>query len=212
MKQAASTLRPEVGGYVLNNGNMVRNIESSIQTIGKMYDTSSVFEDQNVSDHALSLYGYSKKSYMDDMDYTDKTQFNFWRGMVHMKGTNMSFDAFKNGNRFDDARLDEYWAFKIADYGDARVKKSPEIILKDSDCQQQFTKITLNGRLDETFVQVSSTDESRWVDETINNFNTTVSKTNNFDVLISDVENSTIFQFELPQTPQNLLKSLVNVC
>ncbi len=196
MKQAASTLRPEVGGYVLNNGNMVRNVESSIQTIGKMYDASSVFEDQNVSDHALSLYGYSKKSYMDDMDYTDKTQFNFWRGMVHMKGTNMSFDAFKNGNRFDDARLDEYWAFKIADYGDARVKKSPEIILKDSDCQQQFTKITLNGRLDETFVQVSSTDESRWVDETINNFNTTVSKTNNFDVLISDVENSTIFQFE----------------
>lgn len=199
-KQSSQTLRPEVGGYVMSNDSLVRNFESSISAIGKMYDANSVFEDNKTSEHALALYGYSPKTYMSDMDYTEKTQFNFWRGMVHLKGTNLSFDAFKNGNRFDDAKLDEYWAFKIAEYGDARVKICPEVILNDIDCQQQFTKLTLNGKMDETFTQINSTDESKWFSfddvGTITEFQTKVVRTISFSITQNDVDSMRIFKFE----------------
>lgn len=199
-RQASQTLRPEVGGYILQNDKLVPNLESNIQDLGNMYDSNYAFDNKQMTEHAMALYGFNKKSYMANMDYTDKTQVNFWRGMVHMKGTNMSFDAFKNGNRFDDARLDEYWAYKIAEYGDARTKIKPEIVLRDSDCQQQFTKMTLDGQFDENFIRIDTDDEARWFESadvgSIKQFNSKVVKVEEFEISQQDIDNSTIFQFK----------------
>lgn len=199
-KQASQTLRPEVGGYVLSNGSLTKNIESSVATIQDMYDANKVYDDKVASDHALALFGYNKKDYMENMDYTDKTQYNFWRGMIHMKGTNMSFDAFKNGNRFDDARLDEYWAYRIADYGDARAKVYPDLLINNVDCQQQFTRISFNRQLDDTFIRVNSDDEARWMTvediSKISDFSTIVTSQHSFTVSTSDVQNGKLYTFE----------------
>lgn len=199
-KQASISLRPEIGGYVLANGVLTKNIESSVATVQNMYDANKVYDDKNTSDHALALFGYNKKGYMADMDYTEKTQYNFWRGMIHMKGTNMSFDAFKNGNRFDDAKLDEYWAFRIADYGDARTKVYPDMLIQNDDCQQQFTRFSLNSKLDETFIRVNSDDEARWFStddlSKLNEFTTKIMRTHEIVISNSDVTNGTVFNFE----------------
>ena len=166
-KQASTTLRPEMGGYFISNNKVVKNIQSSIDGVSKYYDANSVFEDRETSNRALALLGYSQKPYMDDMDFTDKTQFNFWRGLIHMKGTNMSLDAFLNSKRFDDARIDEYWAFKVAEYGDNRRKTFPELLLSSNDCLQQFTKFVFNNPTNElvNFINVDTNDERRWVSE-----------------------------------------------
>lgn len=196
--QASHTLRPEVGGFVLSGDKMVRNIESSIGTISKMYDSRYVFEDNTTSEHALALLGYQDNSYMTDLDISEKAKFNFWRGLVHMKGTNMSFDAFLNSNKFDDARLDEYWAFKIAEYGDNRKKAKPDLLLNAGDCQQQFTKFEINTNLESSFIKISPNDETRWGAQddlgSVENFQTKVMLRNEFSVTQSDI--GVVFTFQ----------------
>lgn len=161
--QGNATLRPEVGGYFLSDGQLKRNIRSSVDSVATMYDPNIAFENSVISKQAFSLLGFSLKDYMSDLDLTDKTQFNFWRGLVHMKGTNESIDAFLNNGRFADTELDEFWAYKIAEYGDSRSKVFPELKVQSSDTIQQFTKLQFDSNtplID--FTQISSSDEDRW--------------------------------------------------
>lgn len=163
-KQGSFSLRPEFGGHYLVGNEVKRNLQSSADKISQYYDADHAFEDELSTKHALALLGYSPKDYMADLDLTDKSQFNFWRGLIQMKGTNVSIDAFLNNNRFEDASLDEYWAYKIAEYGDSRSKIYPELKLTVSDAIQQFTKLQFDsGTLAATgFTTISSTDETRW--------------------------------------------------
>lgn len=161
--QGNGTLRPEVGGYFLSEGQLNRNIRSSVDSIASMYDSNKAFENSAVSKHAFSLLGFNLKDYMSDLDLTDKTQFNFWRGLVHMKGTNESIDSFLNNGRFTDTELDEFWAYKIAEYGDSRSKIFPELKIQSSDTIQQFTKLQFDAsNALNDFTQISSSDEDRW--------------------------------------------------
>lgn len=196
-RQANTTLRPEIGGFVLNGDTVVPNIERTVSSISKMYDTNHVFEDTKTSTHALALLGYTPKPYMNDMDYHPKTQFNFWRGMVHSKGTNLSFNAFVGGNRFDDAKLDEYWAYKIADYGDSRTKIFPDLLISNGDCQQNFSRFVFNTQTTDNFISVSTTDEKRWVSnpeiQSIESFDSKLVKRINLNVSAEDVVNGVLY-------------------
>ena len=162
-RQAAQTLRPEFGGHYLVGDQVKRNIQASVDKIATYYDADHAFEDEISTKHALALLGFSPKSYMSDLDLTDRTQFNFWRGLIQMKGTNSSIDAFLNNNRFQDAYLDEYWAYKIAEYGDSRDKIFPELKLSVDDTLQQFTRLQFDSSTPILgFSQISASDENRW--------------------------------------------------
>jgi hypothetical protein len=162
-RQATQTLRPEFGGHYLVGDQVLQNIQAASDKVSRYYDADHVFEDELSTLHALSLLGFSTKQYMADLDLTDRTQFNFWRGLIQMKGTNASVDAFLNNDRFQDATVDEYWAYKVAEYGDSRTKLYPELKLSVNDTLQQFTKLQFDGT-DQlaTFTQISSDDETRW--------------------------------------------------
>ncbi len=161
--QGNGTLRPEIGGYFLSDGQLKRNIRASVDGVATMYDANKAFENSTISNHAFALLGFNLKDYLSDLDLTDKSQFNFWRGLVHMKGTNESIDAFLNNGKFADTILDEFWAYKVAEYGDSRSKVFPELKIQSADAIQQFTKLQFDGTtplLD--FTQISSLDEDRW--------------------------------------------------
>ncbi len=172
-RQAAQTLRPEFGGHYLVGDQVKRNLQSSTDKIANYYDAGHVFEDKLSTRHALALLGFSPKQYMTDLDLNDSTQFNFWRGLIQMKGTNASIDSFLNNGRFEDAKLDEYWAYKVAEYGDSRSKVFPELRLSVDDTLQQFTKLqfkptefygdTVYNNLEQYgFKQIDMLDENRW--------------------------------------------------
>lgn len=162
-KQAQQTLRPEFGGHYLVGDEARRNLQSNTDKIAQYYDTDHVFEDELSTRHALALLGYSPKQYMENLDLTERSQFNFWRGLIQMKGTNASIDAFLNNDRFLDARLDEYWAYKVAEYGDSRSKVYPELRVTVDDTLQQFTKYQFDATSAlPNFTQISSSDEDRW--------------------------------------------------
>lgn len=171
-RQPNTTLRPEFGGYYISAGRVRQNLQASTDSLATAYDANRVFENTTMSRHALALLGFTPKDYFDDLDITRKTQFNFWRGLTQYKGTNLSIDAYLNNDRFKDARLDEFWAYKIAEYGDARQRQFPELRLNVTDCLQQFTQLQFDSdpsaapsspRFPITnFVQVSRLDEARW--------------------------------------------------
>lgn len=164
-RQVPGTFRPEFGGYFISDGKITRNIQNTVASLSTIYDANTVFESGQTSKHALSLLGFNKKDYFTNINITDKAQFNFWRGLVQAKGTNMSIDAYLNCGRLDDAKVDEFWAFKVAEYGDARQKSAPELKLLTSDATQQYTKIQFNADTGLAgYVQVSSLDETRWND------------------------------------------------
>jgi hypothetical protein len=164
-KQGSKTLRPEFGGHYLVNNEVRQNLRANADKIARYYDADHVYEDQTSTNHALALLGFSKKQYMADLDLTDSSQFNFWRGLIQMKGTNTSINAFLNNDRFKDAKIDEYWAYKIAEYGDARSKVFPELKLSVSETLQQFTKFMFDEIPSNdyaAFAQINFDDETRW--------------------------------------------------
>lgn len=164
-RQSNLTFRPEFGGYFLSKGEVLPNIQASTDSLQRAYDANHAHENELITRHALALLGFTSKDYFDSLDISKKAQFNFWRGLVQYKGTNLSFDAYLNNDRFKDARVDEFWAYKVAEYGDARPKEFPELKLQVNDCLQQFTQLQFDAQLPvllPNFTQISKLDETRW--------------------------------------------------
>ena len=172
-RQGTGSLRPELGGHYLVGNEVRLNLQASTNALATAYDPDHAFESTLLSDHAFALLGFSRKDYLSDLDITDRSQFNFWRGLIQSKGTNLSIDAYLNNDRFKEARIDEYWAYKVAEYGDARQRTFPELRLRVEDAFQQYTLLQFDapegvtsdgsspGQLP-SFTQVSRFDEDRW--------------------------------------------------
>lgn len=171
-KQIVKSMRPSFGGYILNGNNTVKNLEAHVTEFGEYYDAEKVTDNETSAKSALTLLGYNKKEYFDLLEVSDKSQFNFWRGLIQAKGTNTALDAFLNSNKFQQAYIDEYWAYKIADYGDARSITYPELKIQPSDTQLNVTGFQFESQdplfntdseLIPGFKYVMRNDEDRWM-------------------------------------------------
>lgn len=170
------TLRPTLGGYYLNGHDFYRNIEGGATDLLNFYDTYAGSEDSATIKHARALVGYTGRSnYMELLNVNSKSQFVFHRGMLHAKGSVASVLAYINSRRFVDAKIDEYWAIKLADFGDNRTKVYPEILLYATDgaiddIRFEFIGIEDDPTSDEILDDVNNkgfnlitfADDSRW--------------------------------------------------
>lgn len=162
-RQAQQNFRPEFGGHYIVGNEVRQNLQSSTDNITNFYDSNRAFENNITTKHSLALLGFSTKSYFGDLDISDKSQLNFWRGLIQAKGTNTSISAYLNSNRFEDAKIDEYWAYKISEFGDSRQRTFPELKLSVSDSVQQFTQLQFDALQPIlNFTQISRFDEDRW--------------------------------------------------
>ena len=167
IRQEEPNGKPTFEGFFLSGNNVSRNIVSSVDASASYYDAAKTFYEPTTAEHALALLGYRKKSYFDKIAVNSSTQFNFWRGLIQAKGTNMTIDAFVNYKKFNDASVDEYWAFKIAEYGDAREKTLPELKIEPTDTNQKYLRLQFYANGDGTdlmplFTHVENGDDTRW--------------------------------------------------
>lgn len=175
-KKIDYTLRPTLGGYFLNGHNFIRNFEGSAADLHNFYDAYIGSEDSSSIRLSRSILGYTNKAdYMELLNINSKSQFLFYRGMLHTKGSLASVEAYVNSRRFVSADVDECWATKLAEFGDCHVKSYPEILLNKSDgvvddIRFEFigigdnlynvdTQYAINNR---GFNVVSFNDDSRW--------------------------------------------------
>jgi len=142
-RQTVFSGRLDLGGHFLLGDQMKRNLEDSVSGILDLYGTSGVPAKLPETDYARSLLGFSKKSYFADRGCTDATEFRFWQGMIANKGTNVSLDAFTNSSQFQTSTLDEYWAYRLANYGDARTIQKVELNITPEDGIPEHTNYLL---------------------------------------------------------------------
>jgi hypothetical protein len=164
-QQLNKTFRPVFGGYFLSGHDVKKNIANSIDQVANYYNTDTVFNDQTTTKHALALFGFSPKTYFNLLDSTPKSEFNFWRGLISAKGTNQSIHAYLNSAKYDSVSIDEFWAYKIAQYGDARPNVYPELRINTKDCVLKHTRLYFQEGTEtpaEAFTVINPADESRW--------------------------------------------------
>lgn len=146
-RQVGFTQRPNVGGYYYEtffnqNASLKRNIEASIEDLRYLYDTYTSIESDSMIAQSRKTLGFDGiKSYLSDLNLNPKSQFIFWRGMIQRKGSVNAIKAFINSRRFIDARVDEFWAVKIADFGSSSEKEYPELFLTTNDAKSNDLRL-----------------------------------------------------------------------
>jgi len=146
-RQLEFTERPNMGGYYMhtffNQGaDLNRNIESSVEDIRNMYDTHTVLESSKITTAGRKSLGYDgTREYLDNLNLHAKSQFLFWRGAIQTKGSQTSMQAFVNSRRFIDAELDDFWAFKLAEFGSSYEKEYPELFITTEDARSNDIRL-----------------------------------------------------------------------
>lgn len=169
-RQSNFTLRPNVGGFFLQDESLVQNFESLVNDMRYYYDSKTAPEGRVTTDLVRKSLGYDgPKDYMDVLNINNKTQFQFWQGMIQNKGTNKAITAFVNQDTFDTAEVDEFWTYKVAEFGDSGDKEYLEMKLLPDDVVKNDLRIEFiapdNAPLDTTFTGVALTDMNRWWDQ-----------------------------------------------
>lgn len=177
LKNATYSLKPELGGYYLLGNEFKRNIEGAIKDMRESYSTVTYSRQSPAVEHARALVGYSPKQtkFLNDLSVPLSTQFQFYKGMIGAKGTTAAIDAFVNTQYISDATVDEYWAWKVAEFGDARIQTYPELKLETSDAYSDDVKFKFLSRSESTtdadalsaklsgYHIVTWNDNSKWV-------------------------------------------------
>ena len=138
-KQSTFTGRLDFGGHFLLNGNMKRNIESSVSDLLTMYDSNTPVTPLPENLRARSLLGFQSNDYFAQRGSSDATEFKFWRGMLPNKGTTLAINAYINSTKYQTAELDESWAYKLAEYGDARTIIKTDMNVESDDSPGDLT-------------------------------------------------------------------------
>lgn len=169
------TLRPTLGGFYLLDQQFYRNIEGSADDVKNYYDVLELSESTEVARRSRALLGYKGRTeFLDFLNINSKSQFLFYRGLIQSKGSVNSIRAYINSRRFVDAKMDEFWAWKLADFGDSRARVYPEIKLFSSDgalddvrleflaASERETDDDIAEAIAKGFQPVSFRDDSRW--------------------------------------------------
>jgi hypothetical protein len=160
------TFRPNLGGRFLSDDAQVPNVEAMIGELQYMYDTNLADEDSNMTKSARNLLGFQPRDYLTQIGITDKSQFLFYRGMIQQKGSVNAITAYINLKNFIDAGVDDYWAYKVANFGDARQKQFPQlnVFATDTSSNQLLLRFkTENDQLPLNDVKdIVLQDQTRW--------------------------------------------------
>jgi hypothetical protein len=114
---AERTGRINVGGYFNHNGAMIENIEKTASNSAMFYDAYSSDEFAGYPEYARAILGYDDPKYLDGLRLTNKSKFNFWRGMIQTKGSKRAIDAMQTAKTLASIDVDEFWAYRKAKFG-----------------------------------------------------------------------------------------------
>jgi len=171
------TGRPNVGGYYLetffNQGaNIKENFEAGVENLRYAYDTYDNLESNVMTTHSRDALGYEgERDYLTNLNVSEKSQFIFWRGQIQTKGSVNAIKAYINSRRFIDAKIDEFWAIKVADFGSVAEKEYPEMFTTTVDARSNEFKVEFIDNNDDGtnvtdgFVPIKMSDTERWYNQ-----------------------------------------------
>ena len=125
---------PKAKGYLLNEDKLITNFEKSVNDVDRGYfDVEDTVLNQNAVDAARHNLGYVTQDYLKNNLYNKDVSFEFWKGLIHKKGTP---SAYKNllrslnvDNNLRDIDVQEEWMLKLGEYGGQAVTQDYEVEL-----------------------------------------------------------------------------------
>lgn len=165
--QRAQTYRSNVGGYFTFERALTRNMEGMAEDLRYAYDPYRVSDSSIIAQAARDTIGYEGAvPYLRDNNVNRRSQFLFWKAMINYKGTTVPIDAFLRGVDVKDIVVDEFWAYKLAEFGSSGEQTYPELVLTVDDAVGQEFKaeflLPQETIVDAQFTGIRLTDSSRW--------------------------------------------------
>lgn len=130
----------EANGWIVSGGSLQPNFEKQAFDITRLYDRFKTVDDPLKRDQARTLYGYPPpdiNKYMIPIGASDRSRFDYYRGMIQTKGTRQPIDAFVRGTILGSNNffLTEDWAWKLSEFGDLR-KETLQFNLDERDFRE----------------------------------------------------------------------------
>lgn len=144
-RQPEFTQRPNVGGYFYSNTHnleptLIPNMEYQVESLRYAFDTFDILESNILAKEVRKSLGYEGiQDFLSMININEKSQFVFWRGFIHQKGTVNSVTAYLQSRRFINAKVDEFWAYKIAEFGSDSEKDYHEMYVQTDDVTSNDT-------------------------------------------------------------------------
>lgn len=190
--------RYEAAGYIINNDTLLPNFDKLVDQIRYIFDTeNSNLIEKRWRDYGYHLIGYQPRNYLNNLIISDKSQLNFYQGMIRQKGTKSSLQKLLRSeyiNKISDMLFYEEWLFRIGHYGNYEKTPSLEIIFKRDDFKEN--PVTINLSLEELphFVEVGTSAPSSYQQDKFF-FNKNTSKLYVYDVKSSTYKELTFDDF-----------------
>jgi len=166
-KQTQLVKRPSVGGFILHDGELIRNLEGSVEDHANMFSVYDARETNELTRRARESIGFSKNTNLSLVGSNKKSNFVFWRGAIQQKGSVASIEAFNNSSNYVNTFVDEVWAYKQATFGNITEEQYPRIKMRVTDEFRHDLRYELNydadGNYQSHFNPIHFNDRSRWM-------------------------------------------------
>jgi len=148
-RQAGSSQRPNIGGSVIirdDNSNLstIDNIERLTDDLRYAYGDVSNNESNRYGPFARRTLGYdiaTSEDYLNNININENSQFLFWQGLIQTKGSTGSINSFINSRRFVDAKIDEFWAYQVAEFGSTEEQEDLQLFINKNDVVNDSVKL-----------------------------------------------------------------------
>lgn len=169
-RQTDREKRPTMGGFALLDNTMMENIESGVNNSRYYYDDIRTEEGYVYSDVSKKAIGYDGVSdYMEELGINEKSQYIFWKSMIQNKGTDLAIAAFTNSKILENAEIDEYFAYKVGEFGGIEQKEYIEMKLFTDECSSNELRIEFvrpdsasASSTSSNVIPISLKDTNRW--------------------------------------------------
>lgn len=171
---------PKANGYLLDGNQLIQNFEKTVNDIDRgFFDVEETVLNPTIVDATRHNIGYTTQDYLKKLLFNKDVSFEFWKGLIHKKGTPSAYGNLLRSvdidNEISDVDVQEEWMFKLGEYGGQGLTKTYEIELTPDDLKFNpqvinFVKdiredrVTNKELLYDTRVTVT-TNDTRWVNK-----------------------------------------------
>ena len=121
-------------GYIIKEESIVPDYDKLADDLIYVYDSDNIRSFGSMGDESKKTIGFHKTNYMENLLIDNRNMFDFYKGVLKEKGTRLSFNKLNRSTHImsegsSKLNLDEFWAFKIGQFGYTKNKSTLEFLI-----------------------------------------------------------------------------------
>ena len=137
--------RYDAPGFIITENQLLPNYDKLADQFRYIFDINKDnLVEKNWRTYGYHNIGYQNREYLDQLIISEKSQLNFYQGMIGEKGTKNSFNRLLRSEfitKTSDLFFYEEWAFRVGQYGDYDKKPSLEVLFPQDTFKQNPQRI-----------------------------------------------------------------------